>query len=105
MRTRGPGKGKRLEHPAQLEALLASCLRPRKLLRQTESDVLGLSERISMDFHGFREVFKAHLKVLKGFRRCFRGDYTIENILEQLRREMASSSHRKLPQPEEGSGY
>jgi len=32
-------------------------------------------------------------------------DYTIENILEQLRREMAQGANRKLPQPAEGSSY
>lgn len=41
------------------------------------------------------------LNILRSWKR----EYTIENILEQLRREMTSSSNRKLPQPEEGSSY
>ncbi|KDN41333.1 UBC-like protein [Tilletiaria anomala UBC 951] len=35
----------------------------------------------------------------------WRRDYTIETILIELRREMASSANRKLPQPAEGSMY
>lgn len=32
-------------------------------------------------------------------------EYTIETILDQLRRDMASASNRKLPQPLEGATY
>jgi len=32
-------------------------------------------------------------------------EYTIETILDQLRRDMASASNRKLPQPLEGTTY
>ncbi len=32
-------------------------------------------------------------------------EFTMENILEHLRREMTSSTNRKLAQPEEGTGY
>lgn len=32
-------------------------------------------------------------------------EYTIEFLLENLRREMCSSANRKLPQPEEGTTY
>lgn len=35
----------------------------------------------------------------------WRREYTIENILEHIRREMTSSSNRKLPQPAEGVCY
>mmetsp|Transcript_62036 Transcript_62036/g.115126 ORF Transcript_62036/g.115126 Transcript_62036/m.115126 type:complete len:139 (-) Transcript_62036:184-600(-) len=35
----------------------------------------------------------------------WRREYTIENVLDGLRREMASSANRKLPQPPEGSCY
>lgn len=32
-------------------------------------------------------------------------DYTLENVLTELRREMSSASNRKLPQPPEGTMY
>eukprot|EP00759_Apiculatamorpha_spiralis_P006223 PhF_6_TR13649/c0_g1_i2/m.21890/K10704/UBE2V; ubiquitin-conjugating enzyme E2 variant len=32
-------------------------------------------------------------------------DYTIETVLKELLKEMASSANRKLPQPPEGSSY
>ncbi|KAF4668497.1 Ubiquitin-conjugating enzyme E2 variant 2 [Perkinsus olseni] len=32
-------------------------------------------------------------------------EYTIETVLESLRREMTSAANRKLPQPEEGASY
>ncbi|CAE8620359.1 unnamed protein product, partial [Polarella glacialis] len=32
-------------------------------------------------------------------------EFTIENVLEQLRREMTSSANRKLPQPPENASY
>ena len=35
----------------------------------------------------------------------WRREYTIESVLDQLRREMASSANRKLPQPPEGTMY
>eukprot|EP00850_Spirogloea_muscicola_P019970 SM000203S06146 [mRNA] locus=s203:76758:83557:+ [translate_table: standard] len=40
-----------------------------------------------------------HFPMLAQWRR----DYTMENILTELRREMASPSNRKMPQPPEGS--
>eukprot|EP00443_Scrippsiella_acuminata_P046517 CAMPEP_0115208458 /NCGR_PEP_ID=MMETSP0270-20121206/21237_1 /TAXON_ID=71861 /ORGANISM="Scrippsiella trochoidea, Strain CCMP3099" /LENGTH=139 /DNA_ID=CAMNT_0002622073 /DNA_START=70 /DNA_END=489 /DNA_ORIENTATION=+ len=32
-------------------------------------------------------------------------DYTIENVLQQLRNEMSSTANRRLPQPPEGAMY
>mmetsp|Transcript_21593 Transcript_21593/g.47772 ORF Transcript_21593/g.47772 Transcript_21593/m.47772 type:complete len:139 (+) Transcript_21593:116-532(+) len=46
-------------------------------------------------------VLKASWGVLGHWRR----EYTIENILEQIRREMQNSANRKLPQPPEGTMF
>lgn len=35
----------------------------------------------------------------------WRPEYTLENLLTELRREMGSSSNRKLPQPPEGTMF
>mmetsp|Transcript_63372 Transcript_63372/g.147635 ORF Transcript_63372/g.147635 Transcript_63372/m.147635 type:complete len:138 (+) Transcript_63372:93-506(+) len=51
-----------------------------------------------VDAHGY-------LKRSWGFISHWRREYTVENILEQLRREMAASTNRKLPQPPEGASY
>ena len=35
----------------------------------------------------------------------WRREVTLENILTEIRKEMASAANRKLPQPPEGSNY
>ena len=35
----------------------------------------------------------------------WRREYTLENVLVELRRDMASPTNRKLPQPPEGTSY
>mmetsp|Transcript_4098 Transcript_4098/g.11637 ORF Transcript_4098/g.11637 Transcript_4098/m.11637 type:complete len:138 (+) Transcript_4098:99-512(+) len=57
--------------------------------------------QINMGCVGNMGVLKANWGILGNWRR----EYTIENILEQLRREMASSANRKQPQPPEGASY
>ena len=37
--------------------------------------------------------------------RAWRREYTMETVLTELRREMASSGNRKLQQPPEGTQY
>lgn len=46
-------------------------------------------------------VLPARFDMLKNWKR----EYTIENVLLELRRDMASSSNRKLQQPQEGAMY
>lgn len=46
-------------------------------------------------------VLPARFDMLKSWRR----EYTIEHVLLELRRDMASSSNRKLQQPQEGTMY
>lgn len=46
-------------------------------------------------------VEPCHFPLLANWRR----EYTMEKILTELKREMASSHNRKLPQPPEGSTY
>lgn len=43
----------------------------------------------------------ARFEILRNWKR----DYTIEHILLELRRDMASSVNRKLQQPQEGALY
>ena len=46
-------------------------------------------------------VLPARFDMLKNWKR----EYTIEHLLLELRRDMASSSNRKLQQPQEGTMY
>ena len=47
------------------------------------------------------EIDPARFPVLGNWRR----EYTMETVLQELRREMASAANRKLPQPPEGTNY
>lgn len=47
------------------------------------------------------EVLKAKLPILANWQRHF----TIEQVLQELRREMNSQANRRLPQPPEGSRF
>jgi ubiquitin-conjugating enzyme E2 variant len=46
-------------------------------------------------------VLPARFEMLRNWKR----EYTIEHVLLELRREMASSANRKLQQPQEGAMY
>merc|ERR1712008_629858 len=48
---------------------------------------------------------KGQVKPTWGILGSWQRQFTIENVLEQLRREMTSSANRKLPQPAEGVTY
>mmetsp|Transcript_103765 Transcript_103765/g.293950 ORF Transcript_103765/g.293950 Transcript_103765/m.293950 type:complete len:139 (+) Transcript_103765:179-595(+) len=48
---------------------------------------------------------KGALKPSWGIVSHWRREYTMEMILQELRREMAAGANRKLPQPPEGASY
>eukprot|EP00440_Ansanella_granifera_P034110 gb/GFBE01037004.1/.p1 GENE.gb/GFBE01037004.1/~~gb/GFBE01037004.1/.p1 ORF type:complete len:140 (+),score=28.81 gb/GFBE01037004.1/:1-420(+) len=67
-----------------------------------EPPIVKFQTRINMGcVEGSNGALKPSWQYISSWRR----DNTIENVLEQLRREMASSANRKLPQPEEGASY
>jgi ubiquitin-conjugating enzyme E2 variant len=46
-------------------------------------------------------VIPSRFELLRNWKR----DYTIEHVLMELRRDMATSANRKLQQPQEGALY
>lgn len=66
-----------------------------------EPPVIRFNTQVNMGAVEKNGEIKKNWGVLGSWKR----DYTIETLLDQLRRDMASSSNRKLPQPPEGASY
>jgi ubiquitin-conjugating enzyme E2 variant len=70
-----------------------------------------VSVRLNILYHLFSFYFKLNLEQMQVDQRKFnllsnwRREYTMENILIQLKKEMATSHNRKLVQPPEGTFY
>eukprot|EP00931_Biecheleriopsis_adriatica_P072859 TRINITY_DN47247_c0_g1_i1.p1 TRINITY_DN47247_c0_g1~~TRINITY_DN47247_c0_g1_i1.p1 ORF type:complete len:160 (+),score=33.77 TRINITY_DN47247_c0_g1_i1:65-481(+) len=64
--------------------------------------VVKFETKINM---GCVDASNGNMKSLPMASGAWKRDFTIENILEGIRREMASGANRKLPQPPEGESY